>query len=79
MFTDQYLLPFPSPSFTSIFLFFLSILFSSHGVRTLALVFGYTLRNDVSVDMRSELCSNQWIVEIGGSVLLASDLAFLTL
>ena len=62
-----------------ILFYFLSIFFSSHGVRTRALVFGYMLRNDVSGDMRSELCSNQWIVEIGGSVLLASDLAFLTL
>ena len=58
MFTDQHLLPFPSPSFTSIFFYLLSIFFSSHGVRTLALVFGYMLRNDVSVNMRDELCNN---------------------
>ena len=38
--------------------FILSTFFSLHGVRTLALVFGYMLRNDVSVNMRDELCNN---------------------
>ena len=57
MFTDQYLLLFPSPSFASFF-FICSIFLSPHGVRILAFVFGCTLGNDGSVDMRDEVCRN---------------------
>ena len=59
MFTDQHLLLFPSPSFTSFFFFFFcSTFIFLHGVRILVFVFGCTLGNDGSVDMRDEVCSN---------------------
>ena len=40
------------------FFFICSIFLSPHGVRILAFVFGCTLGNDGSVDMRDEVCRN---------------------
>ena len=63
MFPDQYLLLFPHLRFTSFFFYICSIFLSPHGVRILAFVFGCTLGDDGSVDMRDEVCNN--LIPIG--------------
>ena len=59
MFTNQHLLLFPSPSFTSFLFHFISSLsLFLHVVHIFVIAFGRILRSDGSVNMRDEVCNN---------------------